>query len=350
MMSLVIGLGVLLVVVILIMIFRIGTLVSVMRGPEKPGGTANQVNAFLLLIFMVVSLVGFFWYSYAHFDSYIIPVASEHGVITDQLFWITMAICVGAFSVIFVVMFWFTFKYQYKEGRKASFLVDNHVLELVWTGIPAVVMALLIFKGLETWNAITDPASKEAEVVELVAQQFAWTARYPGKDKELGKFDFRLIDGSNEFGLNLAEDPNTYDDFKAQELHLPKGKEVLLKIRAKDVLHSVYLPHFRVKMDAVPGMSTHFKFTPTKSTADMRAETGNPNFNYELACAEICGKGHFSMRLIVVIDEPEAFEKWKLEQETWLKQNPDYRKFIPEKYREMADIKSGIAPSGVAVN
>jgi len=350
MMSLVIGLGVLLVVVILIMIFRIGTLVSVMRGPEKPGGTANQINAFLLLLFMVVSLTGFFWYSYAHFDSYIIPVASEHGVITDQLFWITMAICVGAFSVIFVAMFWFTFQYQYKEGRKASYLVDNHILELVWTGIPAVVMALLIFKGLETWNAITDPATKEAESIELVAQQFAWTARYPGKDKELGKFDFRLIDASNEFGLDLAQDPNTYDDFKAGELHLPKGKEVLLKIRAKDVLHSVYLPHFRVKMDAVPGMSTHFKFTPTKSTADMRTETGNPNFNYELACAEICGKGHFSMRLIVVVDEPEAYEKWKSEQESWLKQNPDYKKFVPEKYREMADIKSGIAPSGVAVN
>jgi cytochrome c oxidase subunit 2 len=211
-------------------------------------------------------------------------------------------------------------------------------------------MALLIFKGLETWNAITDPASKEAEVIELVAQQFAWTARYPGKDKELGKFDFRLIDASNEFGLNLAEDPNTYDDFKAAQLHLPKGKEVLLKIRAKDVLHSVYLPHFRVKMDAVPGMSTHFKFTPTKSTADMRLETHNPEFNYELACAEICGKGHFSMRLIVIVDEPAEYEKWKSEQESWLKQNPDYMKFVPEKYKEMANIKSGVSLGGVAVN
>ena len=350
MMSLVIGIGVLLVVVILIMIFRIGTLVSVMSGPEKPGGTANQVNALLCLVFMVVGLGGFFWYSYAHWDSYQIPVASEHGIITDHLFWLTMWICVGAFSVIFIAMFWFTFKYQYKEGRKASFLTDNHILELVWTGIPAVVMALLIFKGLETWNEITDPASKEAEVIELVGQQFAWTARYPGKDKELGKFDFRLIDGSNEFGLNLADDPNTYDDFKAQELHLPKGREVLLKIRAKDVLHSVYLPHFRVKMDAVPGMSTHFKFVPTKSTADMRTETGNPAFNYELACAEICGKGHFSMRLIVVVDEPADYEKWKSEQESWLKQNPDYMKFVPEKYREMANVKSGISLGGVAVN
>jgi cytochrome c oxidase subunit 2 len=350
MMSLVIVLGVVLVVVILYMIFRIGTLVSVMRGPEKPGGFANQVNALLLLIFMIVSLVGFFWYSFTRGKQFEIPVASEHGVITDHLFWITMIICVAASAVIFAVMFWITFKYQYKEGRKAVFVTDNHILELVWTGIPAVVMALLIFKGLETWNDITDPAKADAEVIELVAQQFAWTARYPGNDKQLGKIDFRLIDGSNEFGLNLSEDPNTFDDFKAQELHLPKGKEVLLKIRAKDVLHSVYLPHFRVKMDAVPGMQTHFKFVPTKSTADMRTETGNPNFNYELACAEICGKGHFSMRLIVVVDEPADYEKWKSDQESWLKQNPDYKKVIPEKYREMADIKSGITPNGVAVN
>jgi len=349
-MSVVIGLGVLLVIVILYMIFRVGTLVSVMRGPEKPGGTANQINALLLLLFMLVGLGGFFWYSYAHYKRFIIPVASEHGIITDHLFWITMVVCVAASSVIFAVMFWITFRYQYKEGRKAKFLVDNHVLELIWTGIPAVVMALLIFKGLETWNAITDPATKEAEVIEVVAQQFFWTVRYPGKDKQLGKFDFRLIDATNEFGLNLADDPNTYDDFKAPELHLPKGREVLLKIRAKDVLHSVYLPHFRVKMDAVPGMSTHFKFIPTKSTADMRKETNNPNFNYELACAEICGKGHFSMRFLVVVDEPAEYEAWKSQQESWLKQNPDYRKYVPEKYKEMADIKSGITPGGVAVN
>ena len=349
-MSLVIGLGVLLVLVILYMIFRVGTLLRVMRGPEKHGGTANQVNAFLLLLFMITGLGGFFWYSYAHFDTFQLPVASEHGIITDHLFWLTMIVCVAASAVIFAAMFWITFRYQYKEGRKAKFLVDNHILELIWTGIPAVVMALLIFRGLETWNDITSPAGKDAEVIELVAHQFAWTGRYPGKDKQLGKIDFRLINDVNEFGLNLAEDPNTYDDFKAQEIHFPKGKEVLLKIRAKDVLHSVYLPHFRVKMDAVPGMSTHFKFVATKSTADMRKETGNPKFNYELACAEICGKGHFSMRLIVVVDEPAEYEKWKSEQESWLKQNADYRKLVPEKYREMADIKSGMVPTGIAVN
>ncbi len=205
-------------------------------------------------------------------------------------------------------------------------------------------MALLIFRGLRVWNDITGPATKEAVVIELVAQQFAWTARYPGsKDEELGKIDFRLIDNSNEFGLDLS-DKNSFDDFKSLELHLPVNKEVLLKIRAKDVLHSVFLPHFRVKMDAVPGMQTVFKFIPTITTEEMRAKTGNPNFNYEMACTEICGKGHFSMRFPVIVEDEETFRKWKATQESWLKQNPDYLKNVPANLREFAMIKAGIAP------
>jgi cytochrome c oxidase subunit 2 len=101
-----------------------------------------------------------------------------------------------------------------------------------------------------------------------------------------------LIDATNEFGLDLT-DAKGHDDFKSLELHLPVNKEVLLKIRAKDVLHSVFLPHFRVKMDAVPGMPTHFKFTATKTTQEMRDELGDQTFNYEMACTEICGRVTF---------------------------------------------------------
>jgi cytochrome c oxidase subunit II len=344
-MNIIIGIGIVLVLVILFMIFRITTLVGLVKeGPAKKVGSGNKVHAFLFMAFSISSLVGFFWYSYAHFDKYTLPVASEHGVITDSLFWITMWICVAAFAIISVVMFWFTYKYQYDENRKATFFSDSHKLEIVWTLVPAVVMALLIFRGLRVWNDITGPASKEAVVIELVAQQFAWTARYPGtKDEELGKIDFRLIDGSNEFGLDLS-DKNSFDDFKSLELHLPVNKEVLLKIRAKDVLHSVFLPHFRVKMDAVPGMQTVFKFIPTKTTAEMRDITGNPNFNYEMACTEICGKGHFSMRFPVIVEDEETFRKWKTTQESWLKQNPDYLKNVPANLREFAMIKAGMTP------
>jgi len=336
-------LGAILVLFILYLLFRVGTLVSVAKGEKSERvHSSNSVHAGLFVLFMVVSLGVFFWYSYTFFDDYTLPVASEHGVETDNLFWITMAVTVIAFSIISVVMFLFLYKYQYKEGRKAKFYPDNHYLELTWTIIPAIVLAVLIFTGLGAWNRITSPASEEAEVIEVVAQQFAWTARYPGvKDNELGKYNFRLIDAINEFGLDLT-DKNSFDDFKSLELHIPKGKEVLLKIRAKDVLHSVFLPHFRVKMDAVPGMPTQFKFIATKSTQEMRDEVGNQNFNYELACTEICGRGHFSMKMTVVVDEPEAYEAWKRGQEAWLKQNPDQLKKVPAALQEAAMIKAGL--------
>lgn len=345
MMTLLIGLGLILTLVILYLIFRIASLVSVAKGrsPEEVSQN-NGIHAILFLLFMVFGLVVFFWYSYTHFDRYTLPLASEHGVVTDRLFWITMAVTVVAFVAIFIVMFWFVYKYQYREGRKATFYPDNHILELTWTIIPAVVLAILIFTGLRAWNDITSPASDQAEVIEVIGQQFAWSVRYPGKDNVLGNTNFRFIDNfGNDLGLDLT-DAKSYDDFKTLELHIPKGREILLKIRAKDVIHSVFLPHFRVKMDAVPGMPTHFKFTATKTTQEMREETGNPEFNYEMACTEICGRGHFSMRMLVVVHEASDFDKWKNEQETWLKQNPGYLEKIPADLREAALVKSGIEP------
>lgn len=343
MMNSIIVLGIILVLAILYLIFRVSSLVRVAKGGnEDKVDSANSINAALFIVFMVVGLGGFFWYSFAHYAGYTLPVASEHGVHTDNEFWVTMAVIVVAFSIISIIMFVFIYQYQYREGQKAKFFPDNHYLELAWTIIPAIVLAVLIFTGLRTWNDITSPASKEAEVIEVIGQQFAWTARYPGKDKELGKVNYKLIDNvGNEFGLDLT-DNKTFDDFKSLELHLPVGKEILLKIRAKDVLHSVFLPHFRVKMDAVPGMPTHFKFTVTKTTQEMRDETGNQAFNYEMACTEICGRGHFSMRFPVVVDTQEDYERWKLSQETWLKQNPDYLKNVPAGLRESAMIKAGL--------
>ena len=343
MMSLIISLGVILILAILYLIFRVSNLITIAKGPQdEKGGTANKVNAALFIVFMIASLGGFFWYSFAYFDDYNLPVASDHGEWTDTLFWITMAVTVAAFSIISIIMFWFIYRYQYRADRKAKFYPDNHYLELAWTIIPAIVLAVLIFTGLRAWNDITSPASNEAEVIELIGQQFAWTARYPGvKDHTLGKVNYKRIDDINEFGLDLT-DKNTFDDFKSLELHLPVNKEILLKIRAKDVLHSVFLPHFRVKMDAVPGMPTQFKFRATKTTQQMREELGNPNFNYEMACAEICGRGHFSMKMAVVVEDQESYEKWKASQEAWLKQNPDYLKNVPEALKEAAMIKAGL--------
>lgn len=348
MMSLIVVLGVVLVLAILYMIFRVSNLVSIAKGEkDKKVDSWNSINAALFIVFMVVSFIAFFWYSFAFYEDYTLPIASEHGVVTDKLFWITMGVTVVAFTIISIIMFVFIFQYQHREGQKAKYFPDNHYLELAWTIIPAIVLAVLIFTGLRAWNDITAPASKDAEVIEIIGQQFAWTVRYPGvKDNQLGKNNYKLIDAINEFGLDLT-DKNSFDDFKSLELHIPKGDEehpieILLKIRAKDVLHSVFLPHFRLKMDAVPGMPTQFKFTATKTTKEMREELGNPNFNYEMACTEICGKGHFSMKMLVVVEEKDEYEKWKASQEAWLKQNPEYLKKVPDALKEAAMIKAGM--------
>jgi cytochrome c oxidase subunit 2 len=324
MIEIILGIAALLIVVILFLVFRIHTLVAVMRGShQKPVGTSNRINAFLLLLVMVLGFIGFIWIS-IHSKQYYLPEAvSEHGKKTDTMFWVTMGILTLAFFVTNIFLFVFPFKYQYSPDRKAYFYPENHKIEFIWTVIPAMVMAILVFYGWKEWSAITQNAPADSEVVEVMGKQFAWQVRYPGKDNKLGKYHFRLIDATNEFGIDL-KDSNSYDDFVPRELHVPKGKHVLLNIRARDVLHSVYMPHFRVKMDAVPGMPTKFWFTPTKTTQQMRDETGKPDFNYELACAEICGASHYAMRFIIVVDEPEDYYKWKKEQQTWASANRDY--------------------------
>jgi cytochrome c oxidase subunit 2 len=131
-----------------------------------------------------------------------------------------------------------------------------------------------------------------------------------------------LIDATNEFGFDLS-DKSGLDDFVPGEIHIPKGHPVLLKIRSRDVLHAVYMPHFRVQMYAVPGMPTKFWFTPTKTTDEMRAQLGNPKFDYELACNQICGRGHFAMKYKIIVDEPDDYVAWFSQQKSFSEQNPD---------------------------
>jgi cytochrome c oxidase subunit 2 len=167
----------------------------------------------------------------------------------------------------------------------------------------------LFFYSFTIWNRITSIAPKDAIEIEIMAEQFNWRIRYPGRDKKMGRYRFSLISEDNAIGID-PRDPAASDDFAPKQLHLPKGKPVIFKIRSRDVIHSVYLPHFRLKMDAVPGMPTSFHFIPKYTTQEMRDKSENPNFNYELACAELCGRAHFTMLFIVVVDEQEDFEKW----------------------------------------
>lgn len=334
--------GIFLILAILIVLYRIHVLIEVAKGNYKKRVTgSNRVNAVLFLLFMIAGLILFWGFSIKEFDNYMVPVASEHGVLYEHMFWATTIITLIVFFITQILLFYFSFRYHYREDRKAHFYPKNDNLEKIWTIVPAIVMAILVFAGLKTWNKITSKPPKDAEVVEIMGYQFAWKIRYPGKDNKLGSYDYRLIDATNVMGVDFR-DKASFDDFEPRVMHIPKGKPVLFKIRSRDVIHSVYCPFFRLKMDAVPGMPTSFWFVPTKSTDDMRKETGNPDFNYEIACAELCGRGHFSMRLMVVVDTPEEYAKWKAEQKPWLSSNPDYLAQVPANLKELALVKTGL--------
>lgn len=344
MLNFIIVLAVILIIAILIAIFRVTTLVGIVKGDsKKPAPVNNKLNAALMVVFLVFGLIAFFYYSFGGLDDdYTPPIASEHGVITERLFWVTMAVTGVVFVITQIILFWFPYKYQYKEGRKASFYPHNNTLEYIWTAVPAVVLAGLIISGWKTWVDITQPAPADSEVIEVMGYQYAWAFRYPGNtDRKLGDYDFKKIDVTNQMGIDFS-DKASFDDFIPAQLHIPKGKPVLLNIRSRDVIHSVYQPHFRLQMNAVPGMPTRFWFVATKTTDEMRQETGDPNFNYELVCNKICGKAHYGMKAIIVVDEPEAYEEWYSSQEPWLKQNPDYLSQVPEDLREVARIAAEI--------
>ncbi|WP_339869134.1 cytochrome c oxidase subunit II [uncultured Algoriphagus sp.] len=334
-----IGVGVLLIFSIIWMVYRIQTLVSVVKGSDKKiASGSNKVNAILFIVFLLGGGILMFWYSIKEFDNYQLPVASEHGVITDSLFWWSMGITGIVFLITHILLFIFPYKYQYSEKRKASFYPDNNKLEVIWTIVPAIVLAGLVISGWVAWSDITAPAPENAHTVEIMGYQFAWEVRYPGKDNVLGDYDYRLITATNSHGIDFT-DKNSIDDFPSPVVVIPKGEPVLFKIRARDVLHSVFAPHMRLKMDAVPGMPTRFWFVPTKTTAEMREETGNPDFNYEIACTEICGKGHFSMRKVIEVVEPEAYQKWYAEQRSFIQMNPALASGAQTEVKEVAEVQ-----------
>lgn len=345
MLNLIIVLAVILILAVIFTAYRVTTLVGVVKKKKSEGYVSknNSLQGVLMLLFLVGGIAAFFYFSITEYDNYNLPIASEHAVITENLFWITMWITVAVFIITQIFLFGFGFKYRYKESNKAHYYPHNNKLEMIWTLVPAVVLAWLIISGLKQWNVITGPAPENAEVIEVMGYQYAWAFRYPGKDGQLGNYDFRKIDAINSMGIDLS-DQSGHDDFMPTQLVLPKDKPVLLKIRGRDVIHSVYNPHFRMQMNAVPGMPTQFWFTPTVSTAEMREITGNPDFNYELVCNKICGKSHYGMKGIITVLEQDEYDSWYKENQenTFLKQNPNYISQVPEDLKEAAKIAAGI--------
>jgi cytochrome c oxidase subunit 2 len=177
--------------------------------------------------------------------------------------------------------------------------------------VPALFLTVLVGFGLYYWMGITKDAPKEAQVVEITGKQFNWLVRYPGKDGVLGRKNYRLTDASSGNALGVDwEDASSHDDVEVSEVHLVVNKPVKFVINAQDVIHDVGLPHFRMKMDAVPGIPTTIWFTPKITTAEMKKITGNKDFVYEISCDQMCGSGHYAMRGIIVVETQEEYNAW----------------------------------------
>ncbi|KUF41943.1 cytochrome c oxidase subunit II [Myroides marinus] len=299
----------------------------------------NNINGYLTFAFLgfIYIFTIFCLVEYGSFPLMDNP-ASEHGKEVDNLMWISMGLIFIVQIFTQFLLHYFAFQGRGVKGRKARFFSDNDKLEALWTIIPVITLSGLILYGLFAWNDIMFVDEEEdVLIVEVYAKQFGWDVRYSGTDNTLGKANVRFIEGVNLVGVDMS-DPNAADDKMAKELHLPKGKKVVLKFRSQDVLHSAYLPHFRAQMNCVPGMVTQFAFVPTLTTDEMRAKEGiikkvsNINeiradrskeliakgeealdpytFDYLLLCNKICGASHYNMQMKVVVETPEEFNAW----------------------------------------
>ena len=164
----------------------------------------NRLNGGAFLAFMAVFYASFI-YLLVYYGSYGTPPATEHGVAVDQLMNFNMAIIFTVFFIVNTLLFWFAAKYYYRADRKARFFAHDNRLELVWTVIPSIVLAVIIAFGLRTWNQMTGDAADDAMRVELYSKQFDWTARYPGNDGEFGLANYNLITPMNALGIVTAD-------------------------------------------------------------------------------------------------------------------------------------------------
>jgi len=242
------------------------------------------------------------------------PLATTHGAQIDSLIgWIHI------FMLLLFVGWGGFFVYVLMRFRKSRHPVANypgvtsHFSSYVEGGVLVIEMVLLFAFSIPLWAARVDhvPSEKEALVVQVTAEQFAWNIHYAGPDGVFGRTDLKLLDlQSNPLGLD-RNDPAAKDDVTTlNQLYLPANRPIIVKLRSKDVIHSFGVPEFRVKQDAVPGLTIPIWFVPNVTTAEMRSRLGKPEFQYEIACAQLCGLGHARMRGFVTVTTGEEFQKW----------------------------------------
>ena len=314
--NLLIALVVLLTIAAMVQLVRVNELLSEITNKDTNEVTDEDNNQNgILFIIIGFGFLAFVVWQMITWDHLLLPPASSvHGAEIDGLMKVSMTLILVVFFALTPMLFYFAYKYRGKKENTAYFFAHNNRLEIAWTVIPTIVLTALIIYGLRTWDRAMNPDVSEATIIEVYSKQFDWTARYSGADNILGDANFRLVEGRNTLGVDLNDD-KAADDIVVREVHLPVNKPVLLKFRSRDVIHSAFLPHFRVQMNCVPGLSTQFAFTPTKTTAEMKENEGE-DFEYVLLCNKICGSAHFNMQMKFVVESEEDYNKWINAQKT----------------------------------
>jgi cytochrome c oxidase subunit 2 len=210
------------------------------------------------------------------------------------------------------------FRFRAKKNPQASYQgLQSHASSYAEVAVAVVEVVLLVGFSIPLYSERVDnlPTEEEAIVVRVVGEQFAWNIHYPGADGEFGSRMVELIDAeSNPLGLD-SEDPKGEDDISnVNQLHLVVNKPALIYLSTKDVIHNFSNPEMRVKQDAVPGLEFPIWFIPTVTTEEMRKIKGNDKFNYEIACAQLCGLGHSRMRGFITVHTQEGYDAWMNEQ------------------------------------
>jgi cytochrome c oxidase subunit 2 len=263
-------------------------------GPGRitPSGV---VLAGLILVLIIASLYLFiaqpYWFP---------PVASEHGGSIDSLFMAVLIVSGIAFVLVQGALGYFVARYGENGGERAAYWHDNPKAEAILLIGTAVILTVLVFMGQRVWASVyfsDEPAN--ATIIEVTGEQFQWNFHYAGADGQFGRTDPKLVTPTNNIGIDRT-DPSAKDDIVSlQIMHAPVGKPVRVRLRSKDVIHSFFLPNFRLKQDAVPGMGIEVWFSPTRAG------------QFEVACAELCGLAHYRMKAALTIDESQdAFNKW----------------------------------------
>ncbi|MCS7161792.1 MAG: cytochrome c oxidase subunit II [Bacteroidia bacterium] len=275
----------------------------------------DKVN---MRLWMVVGLGGIalaLWGSFKYAPNYLPESASAHGQAIDTLKDFILYFTYPAFILVHLLLFYMIWRYYHGRSQGAVYELTHHGLEraaLIAITIPVVIIAAW---GIWVWSAPVhgQVARADQKTVELeaVAEQFQWRVRYAGPDGKLGRYHYKLIGGENVLGLDFT-DPKAQDDIlpPLKEIHLPVGAQIIIHVRSKDVLHSLYLPHFRTHIYAVPGQRTQAKFVPLYTTKEMRRKLKDPEFDYELACNQLCGGAHYNMRMKVVVETWEEYQQW----------------------------------------